>query len=470
MGFGLYCTNRHSSAKANQTFSALRNIKGEAGEPHVYLSQNFFLDPSWRSLHERITHADSGEPSPEDPPYPPDFLRTFHLRSGAPTRNQIAMPSETFDHVWSKGGERTAANQFLTSDQCLGCHSSGGTGLQFDMTEPGTDHKLINISPYGSWRGSPTALSGRDPIFFAQLASETESFHPQSAPAVEDTCLSCHGVMGQRQFATDHADTARHCAPFRRDMLGAMPHPNDHPLAALGNYGALARDGVSCMSCHQIAVGSADRKKVADQPQNICMAERQDWFNPGLSGLAKTFTGAFLTQPPDRTTGPFRDPKQLPMKAAIGIDPVHDASIGSAETCGSCHTVHLPILRGEETIRRIYEQTTYPEWAFSGYRLGYTADGPLPLGGGARARSCQDYHMPNKDFRGEAYRSKIASIQEYSNFPEAENVLPPQEIDLPTRAGFAKHDRVLSVDRSHCGTGRCHDLDPETDRLGGLAR
>jgi hypothetical protein len=67
--------------------------------------------------------------------------------------------------------------QFLTSDQCLGCHSAGGTGLQYDMTQPGPDGKLINISPYGTWRGSPMGLAGRDPIFFAQLASETGAFH-----------------------------------------------------------------------------------------------------------------------------------------------------------------------------------------------------------------------------------------------------------------------------------------------------
>jgi hypothetical protein len=37
MGFGLYCTNCHSSAK-NGTFAALRNIHGEPGEPLAYLS------------------------------------------------------------------------------------------------------------------------------------------------------------------------------------------------------------------------------------------------------------------------------------------------------------------------------------------------------------------------------------------------------------------------------------------------
>src|SRR5947209_12793903 len=54
MGFGQYCTNCHASAKDNQTFAALKNIQGEPGEPLVFLSQNFFLDPSWKSLANRI--------------------------------------------------------------------------------------------------------------------------------------------------------------------------------------------------------------------------------------------------------------------------------------------------------------------------------------------------------------------------------------------------------------------------------
>ena len=110
--------------------------------------------------------------------------------------------------------------------------------------------------------------------------------------------------------------------------------------------------------------------------------------------------------------------------------------------CGSCHTVHLPVLHRGKTIGHTYEQTTYPEWAFSDYRTGTTPDGPLPLGRGARAQSCQDCHMPNKSADGTPYRSKIASIQEYSNFPQTEQTLPPAEIDLPVRSGVSKHTLV----------------------------
>ena len=43
---------------------------------------------------------------------------------------------------------------------------------------------------------------------------------------------------------------------------------------------------------------------------------------------------------------------------------------------------------------------------------------------------------------GIPYQSKIATIQEYSNFPQAEHTLPAQDIDLPVREGYARHTLV----------------------------
>ena len=50
--------------------------------------------------------------------------------------------------------------------------------------------------------------------------------------------------------------------------------------------------------------------------------------------------------------------------------------------------------------------------------------------------------MPKRDAFGKPYRSKIAAIQEYTNFPQAEHTLPPQDIDLPVRSGFGQHTLV----------------------------
>ncbi|HYS49393.1 MAG TPA: hypothetical protein VEM36_11530, partial [Xanthobacteraceae bacterium] len=355
--------------------------------------------------------------------------------------DQIAMPPATYDNVWVKPGV-TTASQFITSDQCIGCHSAGGTGLQFDMTQPGPDGKLVNISPYGTWRGSPMGLAGRDPIFFAQLASETETFHRDSSAMVQDTCLGCHGILGQRQFAIDtHAKTGT-CAPFSRQTVSYVPYPPDTPGAKDANYGALARDGISCAACHHMILGEKDSARYANDPQNKCVEQRQAALNPGLAKFAKTFTGSFFVGPPDRIYGPFQDPKLKSMKNALGIEPAHSQAITSSELCGSCHTVHLPVLHRGRTIGHTYEQTTYPEWAFSDYRTGDSPDGALPYGSGPQAQSCQGCHMPNKDAAGNPYRSKIAAIQEYTNFPQAEHTLPRKDIDLEERSGFGQHTLV----------------------------
>ena len=104
--------------------------------------------------------------------------------------------------------------------------------------------------------------------------------------------------------------------------------------------------------------------------------------------------------------------------------------------------MHLPILQAGAVIGHTYEQTTYPEWAFSAYRTGETPDGPLPHGAGDRAESCQSCHMPSRAADGTPLRSKIASIQEFSTFPQAENNLGPEDIDLKARDGFSVHTLV----------------------------
>jgi hypothetical protein len=56
MGFGQYCTNCHASAQEH-TFASLRNIAGEPGEPLVFLSQDFFVEPEVPAQHEKVAMA-----------------------------------------------------------------------------------------------------------------------------------------------------------------------------------------------------------------------------------------------------------------------------------------------------------------------------------------------------------------------------------------------------------------------------
>ena len=57
MGYGLYCMNCHGSARDNATFASLRNIKGERGDPLVFLSQTFIGSALFESFHEAIAKA-----------------------------------------------------------------------------------------------------------------------------------------------------------------------------------------------------------------------------------------------------------------------------------------------------------------------------------------------------------------------------------------------------------------------------
>ena len=39
----------------------------------------------------------------------------------------------------------------------------------------------------------------------------------------------------------------------------------------------------------------------------------------------------------------------------MGIQPVYDQAVLSSEMCGTCHTVHLPVLHRGEVIRRTFD-------------------------------------------------------------------------------------------------------------------
>jgi hypothetical protein len=463
MGFGQYCLNCHASARDNQTFASFSNINGSFLS---FLSQGFYQTQSFgiqppprgprleqfvRSDHLRILEARRLAPAPRLPlalpPGTSEFMTALglgNLPANSPDQPGLDMPSQTYDNVWNTGRPPAQAHAFLTSDQCVGCHSAGGTGLQFEMTAPVPGPAatkaptLINFSPYGTWRTSPMGLAGRDPIFFAQLASETQTFHPAQSPLVQSICLGCHGIQGQRQFSIDTAKPGAPCPDFLRDMVDAIPYPPDNRQARLAHFGALARDGIACDSCHHMVLGKADTARFEKQPQNRCVAERQALLNADNTGFGRTFTGSFFVGSPDTLYGPFEDPKQAPMNHALGIVPQHSQTIKASEVCGTCHTVDLPVYSSTQVVGTNYEQTTYPEWAFSAYRTGDTPDGKLPFGAGALAVSCQGCHMPSANESG-PFRSKIAGIQDHSNFPQADYGLPATQIDLQVRTGFAKH-------------------------------
>ncbi len=467
-GGAQFCTNCHAATVSGNTFVSMRNYEGK--DQHRFLTQFVPEQPPATPHHLLVALpanrvARLGEALYD---YDDSFVEAFKGKMAAPDWGSVdRMPSQTYDDVIVGGKKKVVLGKdpvyFQTSTQCLGCHTANATGLQFDMVAPVAPSDqtklggaLYDISPYALWASSPMGLAGRDPIFFAQLESE-QKLHPKHVALVQDTCLQCHGIMGQRQYALDAPGDD--CGQFQRSIANAVPYPSGNPTAANASYGALARDGISCTICHHVVLGE-EAEKNRKLPVNRCVKQKQKMFNPPAThtGFSLNFTGNFLLGPETDIYGPFADPLTKLMENALGVKPIHNTkTLMSSEMCGTCHTVHLPILddpkddrsdeagKGSDPLKRypkVYEQTTYPEWVFSAYRTGESDGKALPFGPGNRAKSCQGCHLPDHDDEGKPYSSKIASIEEFSNYPETDYRLPPADIDLQLRAPYGRHTLV----------------------------
>jgi len=372
IGFGEYCLNCHASAAGSTaTYANASHVTGaEPGPPSSAIPPN-------DNIHHRLAR------------------KLFQQDTFGP---KACMIPESFDHVVPRPD---APSHFVTSDQCTGCHNATGTlspttaDLPRMLWPNALADPMVNVSPNAEWRFSMMGLSGRDPIFFSQLNSENTLHpilegHPSDAkPFVQDLCLSCHGVMGERQYKADTGNF------FTRAEL----------LKPYSPYGALARDGVSCAACHHIA---------AD----------------GL-GEPSTFTAKFNLGPVNEIYGPYKDNvSTYSMKSAIGMEPqaTDQNQIESAKLCGSCHTIVLPVFRadGRQAMQngkpaQFYEQTTYLEWLNSDFLN----------------QSCQSCHMPH-DYKGNPLSYKIANIED-NTFPAISTRAPDKDITLVQRDDYHRH-------------------------------
>jgi hypothetical protein len=472
-GFGLYCTRCHASAEKELTFSYLKNIKEFPGEYDTY-----FVDLSWATAPSP-SHATTAPPC-EDPPDSdevtptaghteppknlrrelereilkekslraalvaspdPQFVAFYKSISPVPIDKVSKFPGETYDHIFAENtgpqpNPVSNPNQFLTSDACMGCHSAGTYGnvmLYTGAEQPDGSTPTMNVSPFGEWRWSPMGLAGRDPIFYAQIESEinfVKTFFKndpakieENIKAINNTCFKCHGVMGKRRLDDDQGGPNK--GDFKPEFVMATyddPKPVN-PSAFI--YGALARDGVSCMSCHRIvedplAKGETDRLK---------------------SFLENNITGDFTTGNPAELFGPFEDKLIVtdPMNNSLGIKPKHDPYIKSSRMCGNCHTINLPLMDNPtlHPNEPHLEQLTYLEWLNSGYQNEY--------GQNPRARTCQDCHMETK-YRNSKGTLNIPLIQqpiafiEDDQYPQTGNRLSSDKIRVRFRdKGFARH-------------------------------
>jgi hypothetical protein len=411
-GAGLYCLNCHASAINNQgTYSSTAYIHASSSAG-ASANTTAVAEDMHNISRIQTVNALEAELAPMFVDRVPSSV--FGSLKSLPQASVPCMVSQAFDHVVAAAKSAGGPQEFVTSDQCANCHDATGTlaGAIPNMVYGADSSSPVNLSPYGEWRYSMMGLSGRDPIFFAQLDTESTvhahlSGRTNGSAFVQDLCLRCHGVMGQRQYHLDKGsgpDTL-----FTRDQL---EDPNS-------NYGALAREGVSCAVCHHM---SAD---------NL--------------GDPSTYTGQFILGPATEVYGPIpSDPDPtgaksgdsvipLPMQNALGVTPTEGLHIQAANLCASCHTIVLPVYdaAGNQVIeggqpKTDYEQTTFFEWLNSGFIT-------VP---------CQTCHMP-ADYHGNTLQFKIANIED-SSFPRIPATgpstrLPDADLILEERSPYSRH-------------------------------
>ena len=390
------CVACHGSASTRQlTFASLDNIAVVFGGTAMAAANGL----TGGSLHAKVAQlAATGRPI---------------TAAAAPViPNNIPAQASSAVIVGANG-----ADSFFTSDVCSGCHDASNLAFKVQShmswpqnTPPQSPPRplLKNISPFGEWGASMMGLAGRDPVFQAQRESETLTYQSVK-DEIDNTCYTCHGVMGKRQLDIDRPGTL---------------FTHQHFLATSGPdaiYGGLARDGISCLACHRMT--------------------------PDGLGTQASFTGNFKVTDPKTVFGPFKDVATFPMQNSVGMTPKHGDAISDPAMCGSCHVVETEILNKNVTYNRStfgkqpksHEQTTYLEWLNSRFQTK-AAPGP-----GATPQTCQNCHMP-RTVNGQPITTKIANIEDNTYvdatgkpFP---NTAPAADITMKPRSEYGRHTFV----------------------------
>lgn len=419
-----------------------------------------------------------------------EFLSTF-TEIPRQVKSQVKhFPPEWLDYSAMPADHPT---EYVTSDNCIGCHGGlSGTPNRSVMFVENGDGPAdgFDLSEYGEWRWSPMGLAGRDPIFHSQIESEMaylerdaelDKKYPNKPAllkgsledtknAVSNTCLSCHGAMGQRQLAKDAAkDKAKGSALdpnfkleyfylHERLTAEAQQESENNGTAPYDKYGALAREGISCMVCHHI--DAPDAKKVAQWDPN--KNHKNKWVTPKANkelayNLFFHSTGHYNPGPEGHVFGPF-DVLEKPMENALLVKPLKNHYTSDSQMCGNCHTINLPNIgktaddypvltaTAKDTVFEKYphtiEQATFLEWQNSIYSET-DKNGELKNS----SKSCQDCHMPGS-FKNEQagisidrLLTQIASIQD-SSYPEASHTLDNDEMSVPMRDDYSRHTHV----------------------------
>jgi len=412
-GFAISCINCHASADNPEgTYSSTRNLTRDPIE-HITTVSAEGLKKGARNEQEDIHGSVHTRPEVKK-----EITRQnarhwdFTGRISGPT-DFPPLPFWTHDHV-TQGPRPDGHRTFLTSSNCMSCHEAVQLYSQMPnmvVTEKKKDGaaSLINLSTHSEWRHSTMGLSGRDPVFFAQLESE-RAMHPELADQIDNKCLSCHAVMGQRQWQHDKGVDL----PFTHKMAMAEPG-SEH-----AKYGALARDGVSCVVCHQM------------QPEGM--------------GDPETYSGKFkFPAKPTGVFGPYEKVATLPMENALGLKPQQGKHLSDSKLCASCHVVIVPVLDvgkkysvdefkkladANKLPHAVHEQTTYLEWKNSSYST------EIP-GQERTQKSCQECHMP-RTYKNEKLKFKVANIED-DTFPIVDHRAADEQLRMEVRDTYSRH-------------------------------
>jgi hypothetical protein len=223
---------------------------------------------------------------------------------------------------------RAETPMFAPSTECLACHNN--------LVSPSGE----DVSIGASWRGTMMANAGRDPYVLASVRRETND-HALRAGDIEDECAACHLPAAQK---IAHAGGGKATVFARAALEG------------------LARDGVSCTVCHQIA---AERLGTRDSFNgNFVVAA------PLANGRRRAFG------PEDIDAG-----RRRIMHSVTGFEQEQAAHIRDSELCATCHTLITQAIGPDgEVVGSLPEQMNYQEWRHSAFF--------------GERRSCQSCHMP----------------------------------------------------------------------------
>ncbi len=247
-----------------------------------------------------------------------------------------------------------------TSPTCAACHGN------YDP-----EHE-----PYRTWRGSLMGQAGRDPLFFAQMATAN-----QDVANAGYFCMRCHVPMS---FVTGHA----------YDPAGDTLDEVD-------------RDGVNCHFCHSM-VDPIYQPGVSPLEDEAVLA--------GLEQVPEFYGNSmFVLDPTGLRRGPYDDPTPELHPA------IQSPFFRSGNLCGTCHDVgNVAVSKQPDGTYRYNNLDEAPpsedlhalfplERTFSEWRLSAFADGGVDMGGifGGTGppvvSTCQDCHMPKVTAAGCLY-------------------------------------------------------------------